>query len=176
MNKFYLLLLSSLLVLSPCFGQNTFEVPKNAELKAKEDYAKYEADIIQATKWIEETDFDKESDKRKEVGRFLMLWLMGSPNVSIELNNQVLNLTEDNFNLLTVYFAGGTRYALENKESATKFNIVKACLTSVVKAYKKDIAVKKTKVLKKLVAAFDDNKLDDYIVNEMKVPQTSSLL
>jgi hypothetical protein len=35
-------------------AQKYFEVPQSVELKAKEDYTKYENAIIEAAKWLEE--------------------------------------------------------------------------------------------------------------------------
>jgi hypothetical protein len=100
-----------------------------------------------------------------------MTWLLGSPTVSVEMNNQVMNLFEDNPRLMTIYFSSATRYVLQNKGSATKFNTVKAALVSVIKVYNKQIGISKTKALKNLLSANDNNKLDEYTVNEMKVTQ-----
>ena len=153
------------------FGQTTFNVPTDVRLATKEDYSKYEPDIINAANWLEEADFDKEEDKRKEVSKFLMTWLLGSPNVSVDVNTQVMNLVEGNPKLMTIYFAGAARYIIQNKESATKFNTVKSALLSVIKVYNKQINISKTKALKKLIAANGNNKLNEYVINEMKVVQ-----
>lgn len=169
MKRVQLLFLFALLISIRSLGQATFEVPHDVQLNAKEDYTKYETDIINAANWLEETDFDKELNKRKEVGKFFMTWLLGSPTVSVDMNTEVMNLFEDNPKLMTIYFSSAARYILQNKGSATKFNTVKSALVSVIKVYNKQIGISKAKALKKLIAANDSNKLDEYIINEMKV-------
>ena len=53
-------------------AQTSFEVPPDVQLNVREDYAKYEPDIIAASKWLETNDLDKEAAKRKEVSAFVM--------------------------------------------------------------------------------------------------------
>ena len=60
-------------------GQTKFEVPQNVELKSKEDYSKDETTIIDAAKWLEETDLNKETEKRQQVNSFVIQWISGSP-------------------------------------------------------------------------------------------------
>ena len=59
----FIILLAIVFVAKQVIGQSKFELPKNIELKTREDYAKYEGTIIGAQKWMEETDLDQQMGK-----------------------------------------------------------------------------------------------------------------
>jgi hypothetical protein len=144
-------------------AQTKFNVPPNYELNVKEDYAKYEADIITASKWLEEIDHDRDEDKRKEVSAFVMKWIIGSPTVTIDLSEKISKLYGKNAKLLINYMAAYSAYWLQNKSAATKPAAIKAGLISRMKVYKKDIDIKKSKEMDKLIKLTEENKLDQYI-------------
>src|SRR5579871_6789792 len=80
-------------------AQTKFEVPKNLELKTKEDYAKYEPTIVDAAKWLEETDLDKERNKRKDVNAFILEWVSGSPTVTVDIDQNLAKIYGKNTQL-----------------------------------------------------------------------------
>ncbi len=66
-----------LLFASNISAQVKYEIPADVQLNVKEDYAKYENDIIAATNWLETNSLDSEPEKRKLVSAFVMKWIMG---------------------------------------------------------------------------------------------------
>jgi len=175
-----LMILSLLMVslLGPC-GRNpsqgqvqvrtSFEVPQNLVLNAKEDYSKYEADIIKAAKWLEETDLDKETDKRQQVDDFLAKWIAGSPTVTVSLDELVTKIIDRNPQLLYIYIASYSRSVLLNKESPNTLLAVKDGVLSVLKVYKKGIGVVRNRQLERLAKMDQDSQIEDYILNAMKL-------
>lgn len=149
-------------------GQTKFEVPQNVELKTKDDYAKYETALIDAAKWLEETDLNKETDKRQQVNAFVLQWVSGSPTINVDINEQLEKIYGKNVQLLGLYLASYTRNFLENKGTATKFSATKAGLISMMNVYKKGIEISKSKEMDKLIKLTDENKLDDYISDKFK--------
>jgi len=149
-------------------AQTNFEVPAGIEFTVKEDYAKHEANVIAASKWLEENDLDKELQKRKEVSAFVMKWIMGSPTVNVSLTPQLMKVYGKNSNLLVIYMGSYTRFYLENKSTATSPAATKAGLISMMNVYKKGIEITKNKEMEKVIKAADDNKLDDYITDKFK--------
>lgn len=148
-------------------GQTIFEVPQNVELKAKDDYTQYEPAVIEAAKWLEETDLNKETGKRQQVNAFVLKWVSGSPTVHVEINEKLGKIYGKNIQLLALYIASYTRHFLENKSTATKFSATKAGLISMIDVYKKGIEITKSKEMDKLIKLKDNNKLDDYINNKL---------
>lgn len=149
-------------------AQTRFEVPQKVELKTKDDYVKYEPAIIDAAKWLEETDLDKEASKRQQVNAFLLQWVTGSPTVSVEINEQLGKIYGKNAQLLMLYLAGYTKHFLENKGTATKFSAKKAGLISMMNVYKKGIEMSKSKEMDKLIKLTNNNQLDNYINETFK--------
>lgn len=90
----------------------------------------------------------------------------GSPNVSIELTSGIMDLTEKNPQLLSIFLASYCRYVLEHKGEKGKLNPTKAAIQDIITVYKKGISVKKNKKLKKIIKK--DN-LDDYIIKEIGI-------
>lgn len=144
-------------------GQTTFEVPQNVELKSKEDYAKYENAIIDAAKWLEETDLNKEIDKRQKVNAFVMRWVEGSPTVNILITEKLIKICDKNTHLLGLYMASYSRYFLEHKGTATNLSAAKAGLLSIMIVYKKGINVTVNKEMDNLIELTNENELDEYI-------------
>jgi hypothetical protein len=148
-------------------AQTKFDVPQNVTLKVAEDYPKYETEVVNAAKWLEETDLNKETDKRQKVNAFVLQWASGSPTVSLEINEQLGKIYGDNAQLLGMYIASYCRHYIENKSSATKFSATKAALISMMNVYKKKIDIKKSKEMEKILK-LSDTELDAYIKEKLK--------
>ena len=167
-KPFFICLIFTLTSVLVVRAQTTFEVPQNVELKSKGDYTKYEPQVIDAAKWLEQTGLDKEIDKRKEVTSFVLQWISGSPTISIAITEKLAKIYGKNGQLLGIYLASYARNFLENKNTATKFSATKAGLTSMMNVYKKGIGITKSKEMDKLINLTDENKLDDYINKNFK--------
>lgn len=163
-----LCLVFGLTIILTAQGQTKFELPQNVELKTKDDYAKYETAIIDAGKWLEETDLNKEADKRQQVNAFVLQWISGSPTINVDINEQLGKIYGKNAQLLGLYLASYTRNFLENKSTATKLSATKAGLISMMNVYKKGIEISKSKEMDKLIKLTDENKVDDYVNDKFK--------
>ncbi|MES2288015.1 MAG: hypothetical protein V4547_20175 [Bacteroidota bacterium] len=162
--KFLLLTFAlTILIFKNISAQTTFNVPQNVELKADEDYAKYEKDIVAATKWLETIDLNKETEKRKETNAFVLKWITGSPTISISLTEQLQKIYGKNAELLLIYMASYASFFLENKSTATAFTATKAGLISIMNVYKKRIEISSNKEMDKLIKLNEEGKLDNYI-------------
>ena len=62
-----------------------------------------------------------------------------------------------------VFFAGFSKYFIENKNTVTKLTATKAGLISVMTVYKKGIGVTKSQEIENLIKLTSDNKLEEYI-------------
>lgn len=147
------------------FAQAGFDLPQNIELKTKEDYARYEDDIIKAAEWLAETDLDKEVKMRQLAGKFVMEWMAGTPTVTIELNEPLVKVFDENPSFMAIFFANGAAWVLRNP-GTSKAATVKAGLLPLVKVYQKNIAVKETAAMKELVEAFEKNSLDELVAEK----------
>ncbi|MCW3789660.1 hypothetical protein [Plebeiibacterium sediminum] len=141
-----------------------FEIPKDYILVAKEDYAKYEKDIIACANWMENSPLDKYEAKRIDVNTFFMKWLTGSPSVSISLNTDlIVKYTEKNPDLLMIFIAGWTRFSLENNYSKDQQKGYFEGYKSIINVYKKGLGIKRDKNIEQLIKIYDKGELKNWI-------------
>lgn len=143
------------------FSQD-FVVPAYS-LENKDDYAKYEQDIVKAANWLETTQIGKEENKRLEVNAFMMRWLTGTPPVSMTLQPYVARLTEDNPQLLMMFMAGYTRWCLENNYSKDEIKANTAGVKSMINLLHLGGEIKKNKTLQKAIEADRAGKLEEWV-------------
>lgn len=118
-------------------GQD-YNVPKNVKLEAKEDYAAYEPQVKETIDWLLNTPLGKDANKRTEANAFLMMWLIGTPNVSMNINADLLTFIKKNPELLMAFTAGSTKYALDNDYSKDMVQAHIAGIESAVNFYRKN--------------------------------------
>jgi hypothetical protein len=151
---------------SQIFGQ-TFEVPANYAFKTKADYARYEPEVIQAVKWLENVPLNQEDDKRKQAYLFVFTYVQGSPTVSIELQRYVTDISGKNPELLIAFLGGWTKYKLENPDVNDPLVLNTEGMKTILKIYKLGGAVK-DKNLEKLAKLSTDQELQDWVKGKIK--------
>ena len=148
-----------------------WRTPSNVKLEKAEDYAKYEEEVLACIDWLERTPQDIKKDNRMEANAFLLMWITGSPNVTIEINAEVLPFLgkEKNAELLMTFMGGWTRYALTDEAGGT--DVVQgnlAGLRSVIHVYDKVGGCAKDKELDKLVKLEKEGKLEEWVRGKLK--------
>ncbi len=117
------------------YGQE-YMVPKNVKFDNKEDYATYEPQVKETIDWLLVTSLGKEPNKRTEANAFLMMWLTGTPNVSINVNTDFLPFVKKSPELLMPFIAGCVRYSLDNNYSKDDVQINIAGIETIVAFYR----------------------------------------
>ena len=146
-----------------------FEVPQQVKLEKAEDYAQYNAKVIEAINWLENTPVQEDKTKRKSTSAFLMQYMTGTPDFTIEVLPFQLELTENNPDLLMSFLGGWSRFALENpseKDNPVMAN--KAGIKSILKVYEKNKGngIKKDRKVEKLLK-MEDAALEKWIVSRL---------
>lgn len=154
------------------YAQPAYNLPQNLKFTTTLDYEKYEPDIIAAAKWLEETDLNKETGKRKDINAFVSQWIIGTPVVSVRLSAQLQEIYGKNGALMIIYIASYSSYYILNKSEATEFAATKAGLKSIMFVYQKRIDIKKSKEMERLIKATAENKLDVYISDKFNLKDT----
>lgn len=141
-----------------------YTVPKNVKFENKEDYAPYEPQVLETIKWLLNTSLGKEANKRTEANTFLMMWLTGTPNVSININADLLTFIKENTELLMPFMAGCVQYCLENSYSKDNIQIHKAGIEAAVAFYRKNRGyLKKDSNIEKYERLIEKGKLEEGI-------------
>lgn len=145
------------------YGQE-YVVPKNVKFENKEDYATYESQVKETIDWLLVTSLGKESNKRTEANAFLMMWLTGTPDVSINVNTDLLPFVKKSPELLMPFIAGCVRYSLENNYSKDDIQINKAGLETIVAFYRNNRGyLKKDDSIEKYEKLIEKGKLEEDI-------------
>lgn len=147
---------------SELFNDKSDNSNVNISLATKEDYTKYEQKVVNDFNWLFETPLGADPKKRKETSAFLMQWMSGSPNVSIELSEKIttyMNCAD----CLMIFMGGWTKYALETKEfSKLEANLVGT--ESVIEFYTFNRSqIGKNKNIEKFIKLKEKGKLKEYI-------------
>lgn len=144
-------------------------VPDNYELKTKEDYAKYEADVIKTVDWLQQTLWTEDPDKRKTANSFLMAWITGSPTVSISINSDILmKYCKKNGGLLFTYMGGYTKFALQHKNDFSKTQADVFAVKSMIDKYNAEPSHIKDPNMEKLTKIDKDGKLEDWVKSDFE--------
>ena len=155
---------------STSLAAQEFQVPQNVTLQNESDFKNYESDVVNAVTWLENTPVNQQSAKRKEVNTFLLQWMTGTPTISIDLGEFQTGLTADNPDLLVMYLAGWSKFAIENPaEKDNKLMCNLAAVKSVLNLYSNNLdkGISKNKKIEKLLK-MDESKLQAYVQKEIK--------
>ena len=162
MKKTFSILIFSFLALS--LVAQEFEVPKNYILKQKEDFSKYESEVLKGIDWLIQTPLNTQPEKRKEINTFVMTWLTGSPNVTIEIKPEIVSFIEPNADLIMIFMCGWTKYSLETKDYSNRIKESQKGVEAVIEFYIKNKEnLKKDKNVEKYIKLKEEGKLEDYI-------------
>jgi hypothetical protein len=148
-----------------------FNVPGNYQFNSKEDYSKYEKDVINAANWLVATPLNEQQEKRKEVSAFVVKWINGSPTVNVEINPTIMDFEKKNPGMLAIYMAGCAKFVLETNYSNDMRAKHKAALHDMISVYKSDKGIRKDKKMEKLIKSDDEGKLDEWLAENLKVGQ-----
>lgn len=145
------------------FSQN-FEVPKNYNLDKTENYSLYQQDIVDCVNWLMNTPINTKSEKRKEANTFLLKWLMGSPDVHIDIKVEIVTFMESSPEFLMVFMGGWAKYSIESSDFNNKIRGSLSGINAVIDFYSRNISfLKKDKNIEKYIKMKKKGSLKKYI-------------
>jgi hypothetical protein len=145
------------------FSQD-FEVPKNYKLDKVEDYVPYEQDVVKCFDWLMNTSINEQTAKRNEANAFLLKWISGSPNVNIEIKQEIVTFMGTSPDLLMIFMGGWAKYSLESKDFNNKIAGSMAGIESIIEFYTKNKDfMTKDKNVEKYIKMKDKGTLKSYI-------------
>lgn len=138
-----------------------FQVPANYNLEKAEDYALYEQDVITGVKWLAETPIDQNKEKRREVNTFLLAWVIGSPDVHLEIREDIVSFVR-NADMLMAFLGGWAKYSLETRDFSNQLKGNLAGIENVIYVYiKNKNVIGKDKNIEKYIKLQSKGKLEE---------------
>jgi len=157
-----LFVLSFLFITTLVIAQD-FEVPKGYSFFELEDYENQRSNVIKAVNWLESTPINEQATKRKKVNSFLMEWLTGSTDVSINIDSDVVTFM-DCGDCLMMFMGSWARYALINKDYNNNFKGNYEGVEAVISLYEKNRErLGSIKAVEKYIKQKNKGKLENYI-------------
>lgn len=127
---------------------STIKMEKDSDYKPAEKYA------LEASNYVLSVPLDIKNPKLANATKFLLKWMEGTPDYTYIIESPVITkLNSENEGLLGVYFAGMTKFCLENPAKAQDPQLVMVSGIKTVLAFseKPDNKVVMSDTLKKLI-------------------------
>jgi len=156
-----------LLFISITATSQEFEVPKDYSFLELEDYENQRSNVIKAVDWLEYTPINEQTTKRKAINTFLLEWLTGNTDVSINIDPDVVTFS-DCHECLMIFMGSWARYALENKDYKNDFKGNIEGIEAVITIYEKNMeTLGNIKAVDKYIKQKNKGKLENYIKSKI---------
>jgi hypothetical protein len=97
-----------------------------------------------------------------------MEWITGSPNVTIEINQEIMNFIQLNPELLMIFLSGWTRHVLVSRDNTSVLNGNLKGIESVIEFYQKNIKfLKKDTNVEQYIRMKEKGTLEKYIAKKI---------
>ncbi|MFO7869690.1 MAG: hypothetical protein R6U95_10375 [Bacteroidales bacterium] len=141
----------------------TVDIPKNYSFESPEDYARYEDDVVASIDWLVSTPLDKHTKKQEKVQQFIFTWLMGAPNVSVDLNDEIVTFLGSSPQILIIFMSGWARNTIKTGVD-TKLEGNVAGIETVVEYYMSNKSLlEKDSNIEAYVDMVEEDTLREYI-------------
>ncbi|AXT20817.1 hypothetical protein D7030_11370 [Flavobacteriaceae bacterium AU392] len=140
-----------------------YDFPEDYKLETPKDYSTYEKEVVKSLNWLVAAPTNKHKEKRKKINIFLLEWILGAPNISISINSEFSDVT-NNDDFYMIFIGGWAKYAIETGDTSNEVEGNIAGIKSLITYYKKNRkALGKIKYLEKYIKLDDKGKLESYI-------------
>ena len=146
------------------FGLNaqSVDIPKDVKLETKEDYQRSESLVIESIDWLSKNPITYKRNKRKELNAFLLMWVSGSPTVSVELVEGIV--PSECPDCLMMLIGGWVKYSLTNDYSKNKNKAAMAGVDMLIDFYTKNRKeLGKNKVAENLIKLKKKDELEQFV-------------
>lgn len=130
-----------------------FDKIGNMQLKTLEDYKKAEPDVLKVADFLFRTPNKPETQNRGIAFQFILKWMEGTDAFTFHLDQDTLEATDQDQDLLGMYLAGLTKVALENPDKEFKEGEMHEQTVKLLAQYcaKKENKLKPSKAIKKVI-------------------------
>jgi hypothetical protein len=134
----------------------------NVKLSEAADYKTADGTALQAATYVLSVPLSKDDSDRLKSIQFIIKWMSGTPDYTFTLDGVIEKVTKGNDEMLGVYMAAMTKYALEHPDQAKDPKVVKLNAVMLLLDYCENPAykVKSTESLKKLLDARNKGELE----------------
>ena len=137
---------------------------KHVKLNKRSNYKGTDALVLRVTAYLFATPIDKKNMSRTEAGQFLIKWMNGTPDHTFLLEDKETEFFNTDSDLMLMYMAGFTKFALENPTIKEQKVLVLGALQLVLPYLDKQISKKTwSAILWQLNDANKKGQLEEYL-------------
>lgn len=141
----------------------------NILLNTPAEYRKAEPRVILAADYVYSSSIDKDNLHRTNAISFIMKWMSGTPDFSFIPDKSIIKITNNDNELLGVYFACLAKYALEKGKGVDREELkINSYRLLAVYCENPENNYKPRGEIKNLIEAKNQNKLKEYLETKEK--------
>jgi len=150
------------------FSQN-FSNYQNITLQTAADYRKVEPQVMLAYELVLSTPVDKKNTNRLDAISFIMRWMSGTSDYSFVMDETLFKITNNDKDILGVYFACLAKYALQHGKNVDRSDLrYNSYLMLAQYCEIPENNLKPRGEIKKMVEAKNQNQLKEYLEKKSK--------
>jgi len=157
-----LLLICLLIFAGGAFAQ-TLPAFSQVKLEKIKDYKAAEPVVVQTADYVLATSIDQNIEAKKAAAQFLMKWMDGTADYTFTLDENSTKSFLQNAELVEVYLAAMSKFAIENKPKLSKSITIHAIKDLLAYINNPANKVIQTDDLKALAEANDRNELESFL-------------
>ena len=164
------IMLFSFLLLITISASSAQELPnlKHIKLSKKAHYKEVEPIVLKVTDYLFATPVNHKNTSRKEAGQFLLRWMNDTPFDTFVLEERETNFFNTDTELMLMYMAALTKFALENKSITNQKDKVLGAMQLVLPYLdKQDNKKSWSKELWQLVDSYKTGKLESFLKQDV---------
>lgn len=149
-----------------------FTSPDDPVQSLADPYTKLEPTLLADIDWLNYTSIDKDQEMRDEKSRFVLMWISGSPTVSVQIDERIITFLGAEPAVLMAYMMGWTKYSVEHDYSNDPIECTVAGITNAVNVYNRNRKLlKKNKELEKYKKMVEERTIYRYVTDVLTRPR-----
>lgn len=141
-------------------------LPEEAGQNLSMAYAELGPSVLADINWLNNNPLGENTEMRNDKSRFVLMWMSGSPDVSIRMDDRLITFQGADPAVLMAYMMGWTKYSLENNYSNDPIYAAVAGITNAADFYEKNKKVlRKNKELDKYREMIKSHTLTRYVAD-----------
>ena len=164
------IMLFSFFLLITISASSAQELPnlKHIKLTKKAHYKEIEPVVLKVTDYLFATPVNHKNASRKEAGQFLLRWMNNTPFDTFVLEEKETNFFNTDTELMLMYMAALTKFALENKSITNQKEKILGAMQLVLPYLdKQDNKKSWSKELWQLVDSYKTGKLEGFLKQDV---------
>ena len=168
MNLTRFIIVFALLCTLPVWSQD-YLPPSSYVMDEPEDYQALNDEVLECVSYLNRLEPKSNSSAKEENVKFLREWIIGTPDVEVQVSQYLVNLVDRNEQLVSIYINGWVKHAIEHDEmSKDEFSHHVAALNALIDYYVRfESQLVKDPDVKSLIKKRDKNALELWLRREL---------